>query len=423
MKLLHLMTSITAIVAGLSFTSCLENNDDTFILEKGTVIPEGYDETRIVSSNESTTFNRAGFTLTVPLGAVPSTSSGANGSIAFSITRADELPSPLPSNATIVNDASIKIEPMNFVFNTPLNLIVPSQGQNPSNISLLHYNETTSQWESIPFSAINSDGTMSVSVIELGYFVLVKYDTVISHGGIHISQRYLSPEYYYYITLIPRNNSNNNSHRIGFAPNGSDLYLTNIPLGQYIAIITRELRNGLSSESTRIESLDEFSVNVSTRLTVGNGNFSTYSGWTEITLSQESWHSGRPSAWGTATTTYGTGKFQATLTWVNNTNDATDYDLHLIGPSSLHVYYRNKQEGAFELDRDWLTGSGNAVENIYSINDNIESGSYQVRVLLYSGTKNKRYNCRVIVNGTVIKSVTGSISTEKGFDDICSFDI
>ena len=121
------------------------------------------------------------------------------------------------------------------------------------------------------------------------------------------------------------------------------------------------------------------------------------------------WDDGRPSEWGTETKTYGTGKFQATLTWTNPSSEFyTDYDLHLSGPNNLHVYYSNKKQGCFELDRDWIRDPGDAVENIYSINDNFPAGTYVVKVNHFSGAMGRLYNCRIIMNGKVVKSVSGA---------------
>ena len=151
---------------------------------------------------------------------------------------------------------------------------------------------------------------------------------------------------------------------------------------------------------------------------------STFSGWTDIKLDNIFWNDGRSDAWGTITTTYGTGKFQATLTWVNPSEaEHTDYDLHLYGPDNLHVFFTNKKQGCFELDRDWISNPGNAVENIYSVRDNFTPGRYQVKVHHYNGVMGRRYNCRVIINGVVVKSVSGAIGTNKQFDDIYSFNV
>ena len=139
-----------------------------------------------------------------------------------------------------------------------------------------------------------------------------------------------------------------------------------------------------------------------------------------MTLSSAGWNEGRPAAWGEETVTYGTGKFQATLTWINESGNTTDYDLHLTTPSG-EVYYMNKRQGSFELDRDVIDALGNAVENIYSINDSFERGTYKVRVHHYGGATGKRFNCRILVNGVVVKSVTGV--QDSGYADIYTFAI
>lgn len=418
---------VTALFAATMLTACLSDGDDTIVLEDGTYtggIQEGQDETQVVSTSESKTFTRAGFILTVPYGAVPKNTSGDDGRVAFSVSRVEELPASLPAGSTLVNNASIKIEPMNFVFTSPLTMKIPAQGYDADELQLLHYNEYTNSWENVPFSTINSDGTISVSIIELGYFVLVKKPTSQQQmGGVHIAQRYLSEDYFYYLTLIPSSGQTDGLKRIAFAANGEDIYMGNIPLGEYSVIISREQRNSLDNASLKSEyNTESILVNVINVLTAGNGDYSTYTGWTEIELGNR-WTTGRTDAWGDVTATYGTGKFQATLTWVNSGNNATDYDLHLFGPSNMHVYFSDKTSESFELDRDWLTGSGNAVENIYSINDTFTPGTYTVKVHHYSGVFGKRYNCRVIVDGVVVKSVSGSITTDNAFDEIYSFNI
>lgn len=413
-----------------ALTSC-SSDDDPEVQQEEIIVeeieePETGDRTVVVSSSESATISNIGFRLTVPMGAVPKNNSGTDGRVAFSISHIsnEELPAPVPSGCSIINEARVKIEPMNFVFNTPLTMKLPSKGINISNIQLLHYNEYTSSWENVPFSIINSDGTVSVSIIELGYFILVKKTTRNQMGGVRILNRYLDENYFYYLTLIPANNSNESIKRISFAPNGNNLYMTNVPLGKYIAIVARELRNSLNDASQKIEYYNtNIYAEVKDLLTIGDGNYDTYGGWTDLTIGNN-WFEGRPDdAWGQKTTTYGTGKFQATLTWVNSSEGATDYDLHLFGPNNMHVFYSDKRSSTFELDRDWLTEYGNAIENIYSINDTFTPGEYQVKVHHYSGTLGRRYNCRVIVDGIVVKSVSGSISTNKQFDDIYSFTV
>lgn len=383
------------------------------------------EQTTLISSSQKGEIGMDGFRLTVPYGAVPQNSSGQDGQVAFSISKSDHLPAGLPQGMTPVSGNGYRMEPMNFVFNSPLTLQVPlPQGIDPSRLGLLRYNDYTGEWDEIPFSSIDRGSqTATASVLELGEFILVEKPAA-NTGGLRIPADCLEPGYYYYLTLTPVNGGSE-VERIGFTANGQDLYMANIPMGTYLCQLTREYRGSLDLPSQGVEtSLWEGYVTISNVLQPGNGGFDTYGGWVELTdFVNADWTNGRPDSWGEVTVTYGTGMFQATLTWVNVNTSTTDYDLHLYGPDGMHVYYVNKNSGTFELDRDWTTPLGNAIENIYSISEQLVPGNYQVKVHHFSGTLGKRYNCRIIINGSVVKSTSGSISVNKEFDDIYSFTI
>ena len=417
---------VAALATAFSLASCSSDDDDEGIETEEATIEEGEDITQVVSSSETASFVRAGFSITIPYGAVPKNSDGEDGKVAFSVTRIDDMPAELPSGTNIANNASIKLEPMNFIFSSPLTIIVPSQGCEMSKVALLRFNDYSEDWDVVPFSTLNTGGTASASILELGYFVLVEYEDELSFGGMHVASDYLSSNYYYYLTLTSseatETSTAETTKRISFAPNDEDLYMTNIPLGTYDVTITRELRSSLATESSSLEYCELGEVTISEPLEANGDSYSDYSGWKEISLQNVDWTSGRPDAWGEETVTYGTGFFQATLTWVNATGSTTDYDLHLYGPD-IHVYYSNKSDGAFELDRDWLHEVGNATENLYSVSDEISAGDYEVKVRHYSGVTGKRYNCRVIMDGVVVTSVTGSISQNGQYDDIYSFTV
>lgn len=418
-----------------TFTSCLDDGDETIVLEEEKISApndtnsdhDNSDDinlddggTSVVSSSESSTINYAGFKLTVPYGAVPKNSSGSDGRVAFSLQQTNEMPAALPSGLEVIPGTNIKIEPMNFTFNTPLIIDVPLKGYDAKTVTLYRFNDATNTWEPVPFIRINNNGTASVALIELGHFILVKNNGVTSNlGGVHITKNNLQGGYFYYLTLVPTTGNMYNIKRIAVTSNEHDLYMSNVPKGTYTVYVARENRNDLSSASGIIEYF-QTTINVVNSVIAGNGDFSTYTGWTELGFPSTSWTSGRPDgAWGIATTTYGTGKFQVTLTWVNSTGSVVDYDLHLYGPD-FHVFYSSKQSPNFELDRDWTSPLGNAVENIYSINDNFTPGTYTVKVHHFSGVTGKRYNCRVLMDGVVVKSVSG---TTNETDDIYSFDI
>lgn len=384
------------------------------------------DETQLVSSDNGLTFRRYGYTVIVPKGAVPRNSDNGPGRVAFSIQLSEDLPSAVPGNKTILERGNVKIEPMNFTFISPITIKVPLRGFDPSEISIYWYDGFQGKWVLIPFSKINSDGTVSITMIELGQFIVVRDPDAagreeLSTGGIHIAKKYIQNGYIYYLTLTP-SNLFGSSKSIAFSSNSEDLYMAGVELGNYTASITRERRRTSNDTAVSTETAFLGKVNVATPLRKGKGGYNTYTGWTELTLDDAGWGDGRPKDWGDITITYGTGKFQATLTWVNSYSQAVDYDLHLTSPDG-EVFFAHRQAGSFELDRDWLEEAGNAVENIYSIKDTFTPGTYKVRVQLYDGKTGLRYNCRIIVNGTVVKSQTGAITTKKAYDDIYTFTI
>lgn len=409
MRLKHIAMAVLMLPAILG-TSCLDNGDDTIVLQSEKL--EKGVEARVVSTDQSATIRNNGYVLRIPMNAVPKTNAGNTGKVAFSISPLDELPAHMPSGITYVNNTAIKMEPMGFVFDSPLTIQIPTKGNDPSELVLLRYNEYTGEWENVPFSVVDEEGNIEVSVIELGIFAVGKTQAALNYGGIRIKRSDLNRDYVYYLTVVSSNS--NESKRISYADNGQDLYMSNLPLGTYTVNISRQRRNGLNNASSEGQYLSNISVRVQTKLIKGDGGYDSYSGWTLVSLSSQNWNSGRPEYWGEATTTYGTGAFQATLTWVNNSSSATDYDLHLTGPNT-HVYFGAKRGVGFELDRDWLQQSGNAVENIYSISDDMPKGEYRVYVHHYSGATGKRFNCRVIINGVVVKSVTGQV-TESTYD-------
>ncbi|MEZ4908273.1 MAG: hypothetical protein R2771_11685 [Saprospiraceae bacterium] len=135
------------------------------------------------------------------------------------------------------------------------------------------------------------------------------------------------------------------------------------------------------------------------------------------------WKEGTPDDWAPPTVTYGTGKFQATLNWTNNSSHYTDLDLHLYGPNEMHVSWENEisSDGVFQLDRDWQEEVGSATENIFSLKNELPSGKYQVKVQLYSGDP-VNFNTRVILDGKV-KTYSGNLSTTDSEQLIYEFEL
>lgn len=376
--------------------------------------------TYVVSTDGSGRFRRNGYVFTIPMGAVPRGDNGNSGSVAFSAQSVanENLPGHAPDGVEFVEGSGILANPTNFIFASPLVIDVPLRGHAAENTCLYRWNSLRSVWEIVPYSFYGNGSSARVSVIELGYFVLgVKHDAG-TMGGIKINKSDFSDGYYYYLTLTPRDG--NSSTSIAFSSADDDLYMANVPLGEYSATVTRERRAQLEAGVATIETATRvIGINVQTRLVPYGTSFSTYTGWTILDLTAIDWTEGRPDSWGDATVTYGTGTFQATLNWVNYSGSTTDYDLHLTTPDGTEIYYQNKSGDGFELDRDVISTIGNCTENIYSISESLPKGTYKVRVHHYGGAIGRSYNCRVILNGMVVSSYSGI--TNSGYQDIYNF--
>ena len=62
-------------------------------------------------------------------------------------------------------------------------------GYNANEVGLYRYNEATGSWELLPFSSVGDDRA-SVSVIDLGYFVLAKKESSAQTGGLFIDKTF-----------------------------------------------------------------------------------------------------------------------------------------------------------------------------------------------------------------------------------------
>lgn len=421
------ITLSLALATSALLSSCLDSGDETILVEGAEVEITG-PQAVIAKTGESALISGEGYNVFIPSTAVPLTRDGKNGKVAMSISALEQLPSGLPTGVVIQQGTCVNIEPMNFVFNTPVHITMPVPRPIDGNggyLTAYHYNDYYSRWEEVPVSAINGNGRIELSTLEVGMFVLgYKSDDNIK-GGIRIPKQYLDPNYTYHMTLMTAGGAHK---RIASVNGDNDLCMTDVPFGEAKVMLSRESRIDRNIPGTgTLESLKPFTVDVDQPLLPSYGfNLSVYNGWTNVSVPTSDWSSTRPTEWTEATKPYGTGVFQATLTWVNNEDAAADYDLHLYGPNGIHVFFSRKSDGGYELDRDWLKAKGNAVENIYSVDESLPRGEYIVKVNLYSessGNNRKRYNCRIIRDGYVVKSVSGAIANVGSFDEIYRFTI
>lgn len=381
------------------------------------------------TQNGGTFSTTSGIEITVIPGTVPKNQNGENANIAFSIETPVQLPKSLPAGATLKGNV-VKFGPDGFSFNWPVRIKLKyAEGLNPEDLSILFYNTLDDQWVAIPGSGADSEKRfITADVLQLGFYAVVsisntnKNNAESSQGGFE----YSNPDNTNFYALTVASVSN-------WKYSWQQQWFGNTIVGRTGSCGTDGF--GYPNPTTKIL-LPQASYQI--WLTYTNGTdykFYTYSlpltgtidgsvtypgiphfgvGWTPLgnLPSGGQWIEGFPTNWPTPTVTYGTGTFQATLTWVNNNQHSTDLDLHLYGPNDIHVYFGIPValDSSFSLDRDWLSESGNATENIYSTG-NIPTGNYKVMVKHYSGDP-ASYNVRILRKG-VAKSFSGSLSNNE----------
>jgi len=416
---------LIAIVFNFILTNCKKDEGPTDSTTGGGQTGQGVINS-LGSGQVSTT---DGFKINVIPGAVPANQSGSSASVTFSIETKVTPTKALPSTATVRSDF-VKLGPDGFVFRWPVKVTIPFTGADASDIKVLYLNTLLDKWVIIPANEIdNTAKTVSVDVLSLGYFCAAtissgfnKISAEDSDGGFEFATS--DNSYYYTLTVggvtnwkYPSQaawytNIVGSSGSTGSQPTGGPRPPTHIHLPQatYTIWVARTTPGTLST-LPKVEFYSQPVTGTIAQPVTYSGPLSTGQGWTSLGFpSGGSWSETRPANWGTPTVTYGTGDFQATLTWVNNSDKATDIDLHLYGPNNMHVYYSGltSSDGSLQLDRDWQRAYGNAIENIYSLST-MPSGQYTVKVNLYVGVPNN-FSVRIVRFGTV-RTFTGSVST------------
>ncbi len=375
-----------------------------------------------------------GAEIIVPSAAIANKEDGTSGSVSFSIEpniKNADLPKPIPANYKVVGKI-YSFGPSNFVFSLPLQIYLPaSSEESPAGLTIIWYNEKNDEWVLLPLNDIDANSKrLGATIFELGYFAIVRFDdgastiknTVIQKnidfGGIAFID--IKREYFYTIMVKdaifknPMYNTKDLSHYgVG---TGSDLsrpnirtYMSNLPEGKYTLVISRRKAGTLFELPGELETLiNPIVIDVKPFTFVNSWSMQDWKIYTERDIPGDGWKKGKPDEWPKATVPYGTGQFQATLTWVNTKSNRTDLDLHLVGPNGLHVYFGDKKplDGAVQLDRDWMWEEGNAVENIFSTKT-MAKGEYKLYVDVFDGDVPKSYDVRVIRSGSIVKTYRG----------------
>ncbi len=428
------MRKVLTILLSILFLLLVSCKDSDSPTEPGDGDPETETIVTTISSTQGGTASiPSGMTVQVIPGTVPLNQNGESASVSFSIESPVESPAAL-SNGTFVGNL-VKYGPESFNFRWPVKVSLPyPEGEDPADLHLVYFDPIEENWRAIPTSYVETDDRkISADKLTLGIFGLAKFTSLMkvesetSDGGFEFSG---SSSYYYTLTVASVRNYKypnqatwygnivGTTGSSGSTPTGGPRQPTHfiLPQATYQIWITRTTPGTMSTWPI----IETYTVPAEGTLSgpvTWSGPLSTGSGWTSLGMpGGGSWVEGRPEGWSVPTVTYGNGNFQATLTWVNNDSHQTDLDLHLFGPSSMHVYYGGSQssDGSVELDRDWLSEYGNATENIYSLST-MPGGSYTIKVNLFSGDP-VNFSVRIIRNGSV-KNFSGSASVSNSADD------
>lgn len=387
------------------------------------------------STSGGTVSTASGYAVSVIAGAIPKNVDGQPASVTFSIETSVSAPASLPAGAALKGEV-VRFGPDGFYFQWPVRVRMKYPADvDPSTLTVMFYDLVAARWIALPASGVDpAQKFITVDVLTLGYFALAvlsstgKVSTSSAFGGFVFD----NPEPGKWYTLTVRSVSN-------WVYPWQETWFGSQIVGRTGSTGTSVI-GGPDSKTYIL--LPQASYEIWVSVTDGSGVFYTYTlplsgritqeviygtvttGWTPIGMlpSGGSWVLGLPTSWPQPTVTYGTGVFQATLTWVNNSSKVTDYDLHLYGPNNIHVYYasRTSPDSSFRLDRDWRSALGHATENIYSMRNSFPTGAYRVTVVHYSGSANS-YSVRILRGGSV-RTYSGSTSAS-GETEIASFNL
>jgi len=377
----------------------------------------------------------SGYGVEIIPGTVPMNQNGQEANVAFSIESPVESPADLPGIMSQTGSIT-RYGPEGFVFHWPVRTVFPyPENGNPAEMTILRYDDLEERWRIVPISFVDPvNRTVGCDLLQLGHAVLANFSSnplktsnaasdECTWGGF----KFQNPEPDMYYTLTVKSVSNITCQwqatylmseiLSAMGCTGVDMQkpmsFTSILLAQADYEIWISKTTGKSPFK-----IYTYSVPATGRVS-GYVTFGTPqphgSGWTPLYMpSGGQWIEGIPSdgqggAWPPSTVTWGTGDFQATLSWTNNYSHATDLDLYLYGPNNMIVYFGNKTsaDGSVQLDRDWLSSYGNATENIYSVAD-MPKGDYSLKVRRYSGD-GTNFRVRIIRSGSV-KSYSKSVA-------------
>lgn len=429
MRKLNYLICVITIAASVFLFSC---DNSTNPVEPNNPNP-GTGATKSFTSTDKGSFDYDGFSIVIKSETVPRLQNNASGTVVFSMNTSTAMESGIPGLPAGYSAISkfLKAGPEAFYFNIPVQIFFPASNESsPQNLVIFNYSANSQQWKIVSTSAIDTAGKrIGIDVLELGYFVLTKKlsaDNTMSdfrQGGCVFDHEELWTNF----ILTVNTAALEKPEQLSLFANGfigstySGPIFLGCPEGKTKAIVPQGILSFWVSKTVCQGSDPQvYTYTLPASVTVSDPlNFvgwSTYDAVTYVPFSLPAggtWVLGRPSggtgAWPPPTIPFGSGTFQATLTWYNSTESVTDLDLHLYGPNNLHIFWSNRTSPNFALDRDWISDLGNAIENIFSTTNTIPSGNYEIKVQHFSGVT-KSFNTRIILNGSST-NFSGSLSS------------
>ncbi|MBS1493766.1 MAG: hypothetical protein JST55_09650 [Bacteroidetes bacterium] len=425
MKKIYRILIIPVIFFSVLTLSCTKTEDNPVI--PPTTGSNGTTGTYTSTTNGSLDYDE--FSLVVRSGDVPTLTGGGAGTVIFSLNTSSTIESgypSIPAGYTVIGKY-LKAGPESFTFNSPIRIYFPAASQStPQNLTVFYYSPSLQTWKIIPTSALDTvKKRIGIDVLTLGYFVLTKSSggdrAIVGPGGCFYDHLEVWTNYYLTVrSIVPQDPAVLSMYADGFVGRTfSGPIFLGCPIGTTKAIVPLgTIEFWLSYSNCQGPNFSVYTYTAPVSVTVTNplifNGWSTYDAVVYVPIgipSGGTWVQGRPTGtggWAPPTVPYGSGVFQATLTWTNSTSATADMDLHLYGPNNLHIYYGNRSNSDFSLDRDWQSTQGNATENIYSLRNVMPSGDYTVKVKNYAGAT-MSFNTRVILNGAV-SNFSGSLA-------------
>ncbi|MBU1935886.1 hypothetical protein KKG05_00675 [bacterium] len=394
--------------------------------------PEDYMASGSFTSETNGTIETAtGASITVPVGAVPLTTSGETGSMVFSIERNTSIQATPPTGETMMSDV-YQFGPDGFVLARPAEITIPVTGEgDPGDVKLYRINPTTGEPELRGGIYDPDTRTISAQTYEFSpWFSTGSSRNEMVWGCIHVNNNtgkwlYLCVEEYTFTypdldgAYTELNSLWAPSGTIGWASSG-DWF---VPQGTY-KICQQVLKSGVSN-SCAADSCYEHN-------------------YRENVVVDEPWHhdfphcttidvgslvnpvTGRCACNPIPTPSVGTGDIQVTLTWYNT--QSIDLDLWVTEPDTTICAYWNKMTvNGDTLDRDNRCGNyeNGRPENIYSTRQPL-AGEYIVQVDWFSACGNsitsQAFNVRVVVGGQT-NTYSGTITPDPRTLEVTRFTV